>query len=93
MTIIATIILIIGIYLIFQADRCQSRGSQAVYAIVGLLLAMWGLLLLFRGSVSFSLESPAVIFAVFALLAFYTKGTAKAISGAVAIIIFLSIVL
>ena len=92
MTILATIALIIGIYLIFQADRCGSKSSQALYAIVGLILALWGLLLLFGGPMSITFESPALIFGIFALLAFYTKGTTKAISGAVAIITFLSIV-
>ncbi|MBN2517412.1 MAG: hypothetical protein JXB14_01050 [Candidatus Altiarchaeota archaeon] len=93
MGVLATIALILGIYLIFQAEKAKKKNTQVLFAITGLIAALWGLLLLFGGSIPSVLETPVLAFGVFALLAFYTKGTTQAIAGVVAIIVFLGIIL
>ncbi|MBN2517315.1 MAG: hypothetical protein JXB14_00560 [Candidatus Altiarchaeota archaeon] len=84
--------LVLGVYLIFQSDKLKGSGQKALYAIAGLMLALWGLTMVFGVGVSAQIGATPVLFGIFALLAFYTKGANQAIAGAVAIIIFLSMV-
>jgi hypothetical protein len=93
-SVFSVITLVVGIYLLFQAEKLKKSGQKTLYAITGLILALWGLAMVFGvgSGVSTRVGVTPVLFGIFALMAYHTKGNSQTIAGAVAIIIFLSMV-
>ena len=81
----------LGIYLVLQVEKQKSSGSSLLYAFAGIIPIVWSLTTV-MGVRSIAIGSTPVLFGIFAIGSMYTKGNTQAISGAVAVLLFLAII-
>jgi|GEM_PF-2956075 len=91
MDILPFIAMVLGIYIVFKADKMKDSGMKALYAIVGLIIAFLALMITMNGGISAQIGAPVFFFGLFGLGTLYLDGSKKAIAGAIAVLIFLSI--
>ncbi len=92
LNIIPLLALVVGLYLIFQTDKQSDGGAKALYAFAGVVAVLWSLFTVL-GAYTIRLSAMPLAFGLFALATIYTKGATRAVSGAVALLLFLVIIL
>jgi hypothetical protein len=87
--IIAAMALVIGIYVLQQADKQKKPGQKTVYALTGLICLLWSLGVI-TGIYTANTAIMPLAFGLAAIGAVNSKGSTQAVFGAVAALIFLT---
>jgi len=89
---LAVLTLIAGIYLLYAADEKKKSGAKAMYIFAGLAAGLWGVVVLF-GTYPIQIGIMPLAFGFFTIGAFHSKGNMQIVFGAIALLVFLQIIL
>ncbi len=90
--ILSFLALLVGLYLVYQADKQKNSGSKIIYAFAGIVATLWSLFTVVgAGPVRFN--AMPLAFGLFAVATLYSRGASRAVFGAISILLFLNILL
>lgn len=89
--VLSFVAVVLGLYLLYEVDRQDSKTAKVICAFAGLVAVFWALTVVF-GACGVRLSAMPAAFALFAIVSLYSEGATRAMSGAVAVILFLALV-
>jgi uncharacterized membrane protein len=83
------IALVVGIYILYKADKHKDSLPKAAYLVAGLIVTLWSLAMWFN-SYAITLLSLPLVAGLFTVASMHTKGLTQAIAGIIAFVLFVS---